>query len=69
MYNEQFITHYPLFIVHCPLSIAFVLLINAILLLSGDQDGVLIVPWPPYRYAIVLGTPPDAGINLRYTFL
>ena len=40
-----------------------VLLMNAIRLLSGDQLGTLIVPCPPYTYAIVLGTPPAAGIR------
>src|SRR5688572_506008 len=29
-----------------------VLLIKAILLLSGDHEGVLMVPCPPYTYAI-----------------
>ena len=39
------------------------LLTNAIFLLSGDHEGTLIVPWPPYRYAITFGFPPAAGIN------
>ena len=39
------------------------LLTNAIFLLSGDHEGTLIVPWPPYRYAITFGFPPAAGSN------
>lgn len=42
-----------------------VLLTNATRLLSGDHEGTLIVPWPPYTYAIVLGGPPLKGINRR----
>ena len=37
------------------------LLTNASRLLSGDQDGTLIVPWPPYTYAITRDSPPPMG--------
>ena len=40
----QFIIHNSELIIYFP-----VLLTNAILLLSGDYDGVLMVPCPPYR--------------------
>lgn len=39
------------------------------LLLSGDHEGTLIVPWPPYKYAMTLGAPPETGISLRVTLL
>ena len=49
-----------------------VLLTNAIFLLSGDHDGTLIVPCPPYKYAITLGLLPalaPMGIRRKYTRL
>src|SRR4030095_5088203 len=45
------------------------LLTNAPRLLSGDHEGTLIVPCPPYKYAITFARPPLAGISLRYTCL
>jgi hypothetical protein len=41
------------------------LLTKAIFLLSGDQLGTLMVPCPPKMYAIVLATPPAAGIKRK----
>ena len=43
----------------------FVLLTKATLLLSGDQEGTLTVPCPPYTYAITFGWPPPMGMSLR----
>jgi len=42
-----------------------VLLTKATRVLSGDHEGTLIVPCPPYKYAITRGGPPLAGIIRR----
>src|SRR5690606_358699 len=45
------------------------LLTKAMCLLSGDQELTLIVPCPPYRYAITFAAPPETGINRSMTLL
>ena len=45
---------------------ASLLLTNATCVPSGDHDGTLIVPWPPYTYAITFGGAlPSAGMMRR----
>src|SRR6266566_4490535 len=48
-----------------------VLLTNASRRLSGDQDGTLIVPWPPYTYATTRALLPPSRVDItrRYTCL
>src|SRR2546427_13162307 len=48
-----------------------VLLTNASRRLSGDQDGTLIVPCPPYRYATTPALPRPSRVDTtrRYTCL
>src|SRR5437773_1508430 len=48
-----------------------VLLTNASRRLSGDHDGTLIVPCPPYTYATTRALPPPARVDItrRYTCL
>ena len=46
-----------------------VLLTNASRVPSGDHDGTLIVPWPPYTYAMTRAGPPSIGINRSRTCL
>jgi hypothetical protein len=46
-----------------------VLLTNASRLPSGEYDGTLIVPWPPYTYAITRDGPPLIGIRRSMTRL
>ena len=45
------------------------LLTKASRLPSGDQEGTLIVPCPPYTYAITRGRPPLTGISRSSTCL
>src|SRR5690606_5322671 len=42
-----------------------VLLTKATVVPSGDHDGTLMVPWPPYTYAITRAAPPSTGISRR----
>src|SRR5213593_1435048 len=41
-----------------------VLLTNASRRLSGDQDGTLIVPCPPYTYATTRALPPPPRVDI-----
>ena len=40
---------------------------KAILVLSGDHEGTLMVPWPPKSLAMVWIFPPPAGIMRSMT--
>jgi hypothetical protein len=41
------------------------LLTNAMYRLSGDHEGTLMVPCPPYKWAKTLGDPPVDGMSFN----